>query len=96
MPNEKKDDFEREVKAAQYWDGDIAESRMEPSLAEDMRPAVLSEDLIRSVDEFLAAGEIQSAEELDEVIRKLDTASAINNDPKAKELRAEIFERYGR
>lgn len=96
MPEKNEDDFAREVKAAQYWDGDIAESRMEPSLAEDMQPAMLSEDLIRSIDEFLAAGEIQSAEELDKVIRTLDTASAINNDPKAKKLRAELFERFGR
>lgn len=96
MSNEKNDDFEREITAAKYWDGDIAETRLDPSLIDKMEPAMMSEELIHAVDDFLAKEEIQSAEELDEIIRKLDTASAINNDLKAKVLRAELFKKFGK
>lgn len=61
-----------------------------------MLPGRISEDLIRQIDELLTDREPQSPEELDEIIQKLDVASAINNDAKAKELRADLFRIYGK
>ena len=88
--------YNEEDKRRQAWNEDITMTRSELSLEGEKLPTQLSEDLIHEVDEFLAQGELQSSEELDLIVQKLDIASAINNDPKAKELRAELFQKFGK
>lgn len=78
------------------WNKDIMETRRNPHLAGAELPMRMSEDLIRKIDELLTEREPQSKEELDEIIQELDVASAINNDPKARELRAELLKIYGK
>lgn len=80
----------------QAWNKDIRETRMNPSLMGAALPRGISEELIRQIDEFLVNDEPRSHEELERMIRELDVASAINNDPKAKELRAELLRKYSK
>ena len=57
-----------------------------------------STDLIKQVDEFLelADGELNSPEEYQRLLQKLDAAIAIYNEPYAHELRRNLIERYGK
>jgi hypothetical protein len=81
-------------KKEEAWDRDIEETRRNPSLKGEGLLMNISEDLIREVDEFLAQGELQSKEEFERIISKLEVASAITGDPKAKEIREELLRRY--
>lgn len=54
-------------------------------------------ELILEVDEFLERelGVLESREEYDKLLRKLDTAIAITNEPYARELRQRLVEQFG-
>jgi len=58
-------------------------------------PNKVAEQLLHEVDEFLAENEVRSKSELQFLLNKIDTALAINNDPKAREMRAELILKFG-
>ena len=58
-------------------------------------PDKVAEQLLHEVDEFLAENEVRSKSELQFLLNKIDTALAINNDPKARELRADLIRKFG-
>ena len=58
-------------------------------------PDKVEEQLLHEVDEFLAENIVRSKEELRFLLAKIDTAIAINNDPKARELRQELIRKFG-
>ena len=96
----------KEIDAAVYHDGDIATTRFERSLegfegdddesrgTQNYAPQI-SAELIHEVDDLLAKDEVYARSELDELLRKLDVAIAINNDPKARELRSHLIKKFG-
>ena len=53
------------------------------------------EQLLREVDEFLAEHEVNSSQELRFLLTKIDTALAINNDPKARQMREDLIRKFG-
>lgn len=55
----------------------------------------VAEQLLYEVDEFLAENEVHSKAELRFLLAKIDTALAINNDPKAREMREELIRKFG-
>lgn len=62
---------------------------------ESLKPFEIVEDTIKEVEKILDFG-VQSPEERDELLRKLDTALAISNDPKVHSLIRDVEERYGK
>jgi len=62
---------------------------------ESFKPFEIVEDTIKEVEKILDFG-IQSPEERDELLRKLDTALAISNDPEVRRLIRAVEERYGK
>jgi hypothetical protein len=78
------------------FDQDILDSRSTPSLSGEAReiPEALASDLVAEADAFLNRHEIESRGKLNELLEELDTALAINNNPRARELRRVIEERY--
>lgn len=78
------------------FDQDILDSRGTPRLSgEDSEsPNAIAGDLVAEADAFLKRHEIESREKLNELLEELDTATAINNDPRARELRHAIEVRY--
>lgn len=58
-------------------------------------PDKVAEQLLHEVDEFLAENEVRSKSELQFLLNKIDTALAINNDPKAREMREELILKFG-
>ena len=50
-----------------------------------------SDALTHEVDDFLTEHEVQSEDERDRLLMKLHTAIAMNNNPKAREIRAELL-----
>lgn len=64
-------------------------------MQEFFKPFEIVEDTIKEVEKILDFG-IQSSEERDELLRKLDTALAISNDPKVHSLIRDVEERYGK
>jgi hypothetical protein len=58
-------------------------------------PDKVAEQLLHEVDEFLAEHEVRSKEELRFLLAKIDTALAINNDPKARAMREDLIRRFG-
>jgi hypothetical protein len=54
-----------------------------------------AEQLLREVDEFLAEREPRTKEEFEFLMAKIDKARAINNAPKAQELRAYLIRKFG-
>lgn len=75
--------------ADRYHKEDMALSR---AAAEAPSSHDISEGLIHEVENFLAnvSGELESEAELTRLLRKLDTAIAISNEPYARELRLEL------
>jgi hypothetical protein len=80
------------------FDEDIRDSQENPVLTGEGSeiPEALSDDLVAEADAFLATHEIESAEQLNTLLEELYTATAINNNPRAKELRRAIEMRYRR
>lgn len=75
---------------------DINETKKHSQLqgTEETIPDWISEELTKEIDEFLYSGEIESEEELNRILQKLDVPIAINGNKKAKELRALLLEKY--
>ncbi len=87
-----------ERNATAYHADDIALSRLNPELVLPESPGgaeKVAEQLVREVDEFLFSEEVRSKSELEHLLKKLDTAIAINNHPKAKAMRAELVQKFG-
>ena len=78
------------------FDQDMLDSRGTPRLnGEDSEiPNAVASDLVAEADRFLERHDIESREKLNELLEELDTATAINNDPRARELRHMIESRY--
>ncbi|HEY9584987.1 MAG TPA: hypothetical protein VJJ02_00125 [Candidatus Paceibacterota bacterium] len=88
----------RKTNADEYLADDIALSKITPRLVSQEPgevPEKVAEQLIHEVDEFLADEELYSKGELPFLLAKLDAAIAINNDPKAKEMREELIRKFG-
>lgn len=78
------------------WEKDIALSRLRSSLVGPTIAMGMSTELIEEIEEFLIYEGPRSPEELEKIITRLDVASAINNDPKAREIRADLLRIYGK
>jgi hypothetical protein len=59
-------------------------------------PSSISDDLLREAQAYLERYEVETTTKLDELLQELDTAIAINNDPRARELRRALGHRYQR
>ncbi len=77
---------------------DVINTQMYPQWQDDssLPSENLAEGLIGDVERMLdtSAGELQSEVELNMLLKKLDTAIAINNEPYARELRKRLIERF--
>lgn len=75
-------------------DNDIADSRRTPQFAGSEIASSISDDLVKESEYFLEQHEVEPGERLDTLLQELDTAIAINNDPRARELRRALSARY--
>lgn len=75
-------------------DQDIADTRVTPRLIDGEIPRSISRDLVEEADYFLKRNDVESGERLNSLLEELDTAVAINNDPRARELVRALRERY--
>lgn len=77
---------------------DVINTQMYPQWKDDssVPSEYLSEELIHFVERLLdvTQGELQSENELNILLEKLDTAIAINNEPYARQLRQRLIERF--
>ena len=77
---------------------DVINTQMYPQWQDDssLPSEYLAEGLIGDVERMLDAsqGELQSEGELNILLKKLDTAIAINNEPYARDLRQRLIERF--
>ena len=71
-------------------DTDIAESRITPQLENNEIASALSEDLVAEAEQYLEREDVRSKAQYEMLLEQLDTAIAINNDPKARDLRARL------
>jgi hypothetical protein len=71
-------------------DQDIADSRRTPRLLQEESVASLAEDIVAEAEYFLQTRDVDSRERYNTLLEELDTAIAINNDPKARELRSAL------
>ena len=81
-----------------YRELDVINTQIHGQLEEgNSRAEEVSTALILEVDNFLelAGGELYSKEEYHRLLKKLDTAIAINNEPYARDLRSRLYERFG-
>jgi hypothetical protein len=76
------------------YDQDIVDSRETPQLKESEVASTISKELVDEAEYFLERHEVESGERLATLLQELDTAIAINNDPRARELRAALETRY--
>ena len=78
---------------------DIIDTQIHEQWQEGNVPAEKkSEELIVEVDQFLELlgdGDKPTTQEYERLMRKIDTAIAINNDPYARELRQRLVDRFG-
>ena len=97
-PNDETRKYSKEERTIAH-ELDIINTQMYPQWKDDSSPPSesLSEELIRTVEHMLdvVEGELQSEDELNLVLKKLNTAIAINNEPYARELRRRLIERFG-
>lgn len=96
--NNSTDGVERANREAAFADG-IALSRRHPRLLPPDGEEVAArdaEDLVHEVDNFLSLREVYDEEERKQLLEKLDSAIAINNHPKAKEIRKGLIEKFGK
>ena len=75
-------------------DKDIADTRLTPRLEQNEVASSISNELIQEAEGFLERHEVESGERLDALLEELDTAIAISNDPRARELRRALEMRY--
>jgi hypothetical protein len=75
-------------------DQDIADSRLTPRLFGKELPSTISKELVEEAEYFLERHEVESGERLATLLEELDTAIAIDNDPRARELRTALETRY--
>ncbi|OGZ05617.1 MAG: hypothetical protein A2845_04625 [Candidatus Lloydbacteria bacterium RIFCSPHIGHO2_01_FULL_49_22] len=75
-------------------DKDIADSRLTPRLVGAEIPVSISQELVEEADHFLALHDVESGDRLTALLEELDTAVAIDNDPRARELIRALKERY--
>lgn len=91
----------RQHAADLFFADDIALSRLKPrglldeTAPSDGDPRRTAEQLLHEVDEFLAENEVRSKEELQFLLAKIDSAMAINNNPKTKEMREDLIRKFG-
>jgi hypothetical protein len=83
MNNEHIPEYDRIV----AHDQDIADSRVTPRLLHEEIASSISEDIVSEADYFLQTRDVDSTQRYNTLLEELDIAIAINNDPKARELR---------
>lgn len=75
-------------------DKDIADSRLTPRLVGAEVPVSISQEMVAEAEHFLEHHEVESGERLAVLLEELDTAVAISNDPRARELVQALKKRY--
>jgi hypothetical protein len=90
MNNESLPEYERII----AHDQDIADSRVTSRFEGSEVASSLSDDLVKEAEYFLERHEVESGERLSTLLEELDTAIAINNSPRARELRNALETRY--